>query len=131
MAKPCSDDLRKRMVRAVEEGASVREAADIYDVAASTVVKVHQRWRATGAVTPGAMGGDQRSHYMEAHEALIMGLIEAQPDMTLNEICAALVSKGVRASYGSVWRFFDRHGISFKKNSSRQRTGARGRRRRA
>ena len=37
------DDLRKRLVCAVEEGASVREAADLYAVAPSTVVKVHQR----------------------------------------------------------------------------------------
>jgi transposase len=126
MTKPCSDDLRKRMVRAVEDGASVREAAEIYDVAPSTVVKVHQRWRATGAVTPAPMGGDQRSHYMEAHEELIMSLIEAQPDMTLKEICAVLIGKGVQASYGSVWRFFDRHGITFKKKSARQRAGSRG-----
>src|SRR5258705_12244346 len=109
------DDLRKRMVRAVEDGASVREAADIYDVAPSTVVKVHQRWRATGAVSAKPMGGDQRSHTIEAHSAVIMGLIQGQSDLTLLEICDALAAKGIKASRSALWRFFDRHDVSFKK----------------
>ena len=109
------DDLRRRMVRAVENGASVREAAEIYDVAPSTVVKVHQRWRATGAVSAKPMGGDQRSHAIEARSVVIMGLIQAHPDLTLNEICDALAAKGIKASRSALWRFFDRHGVSFKK----------------
>jgi transposase len=109
------NDLRRRMVRAVEDGASVREAADIYDVAPSTVVKVHQRWRATGAVSAKPMGGDQRSHALEAHGAVIMGLIKAQSDLTLLEICDALAAKGIKASRSALWRFFARHDVSFKK----------------
>lgn len=115
MPKPCSDDLRRRIVRAVEGGASVREAAEVYEVAPSTVVKVRQRWRDTGAVTPAPMGGDQRSHAVEAHGPTIMALIQKQPDLTLSEICAALVAKGVAVSRSALWRFFDRHGVSFKK----------------
>ena len=122
------DDLRKRMVRAIESGASVREAAEIYDVAPSTVVKVHQRWRATGAVSAKPMGGDQRSHALEARGNVIMDIIRAQPDLTLNEICAALAAKGIKASRSALWRFFDRHGVSFKKNGVRQRAGTRRRR---
>jgi transposase len=103
------------MVRAVEDGASVREAADIYDVAPSTVVKVHQRWRETGAVSAKPMGGDQRSHALEAHGEVIMGLVQVQPDLTLNEICDALAAKGIKVSRSALWRFFDRHDVSFKK----------------
>jgi transposase len=109
------DDLRKRMVRAVEDGASVREAAELYDVAPSTVVKVYQRWRATGAVSAKPMGGDQRSHALEAHGAVIMRLVQAQSDLTLNEICQALAAKGIKVSRSALWRFFDRHDVSFKK----------------
>ena len=109
------DDLRRRLVRAVENGASVREAAEIYEVAPSTVVKVHQRWRTTGAVSAKPMGGDQRSHVLEARSGVIMGLIRAQPDLTLNEICDALAAKGIQASRSALWRFFDRHDVSFKK----------------
>jgi transposase len=109
------DDLRERLVRAVEDGASVREAAGIYDVAPSTVVKVHQRWRATGAVSAKPMGGDQRSHTIEAHSAVILALIQAQPDLTLLEICDALAAKGIKVSRSALWRLFDRHKVSFKK----------------
>jgi transposase len=115
MPAPYGDDLRERMVSAVREGASVRDAADMFDVAPSTVVKVHQRWRDTGAVTPAPMGGDQRSHAVEAHGPAIMALIEKQPDLTLSEICAALLAKGVEISRSALWRFFDRHDVSFKK----------------
>lgn len=115
MPRPCSEDLRRRIVRAVEDGASVREAAEVYEVAPSTVVKVHQRWRDTGAVAPAPMGGDQRSHGVEAHGPAIMALIEKQPDLTLSEICAALVAKGIEVSRSALWRFFDRHDVSFKK----------------
>ena len=110
------DDLRKRLVCAVAEGASVREAADLYAAAPSTVVKVHQRWRETGAVSAKPMGGDQRSHRLEAHADLIMGLIKAKADMTLLEICDALAAKGIKASRSSIWRFFERRRVSFKKN---------------
>ena len=115
MPAPYGDDLRERIVGAVREGASVREAAEMFDVAASTVVKVRQRWRDTGAVSAAPMGGDQRSHAVEAHGPAIMALVEKQPDLTLSEICAALVAKGVEISRSALWRFFDRHGVSFKK----------------
>lgn len=55
MPAPYGDDLRERMVSAVREGTSVREAAEMFDVAPSTVVKVHRRWRETGAVAPAAI----------------------------------------------------------------------------
>ena len=109
------DDLRERLVRAVEDGASMREAADLYAVAPSTVVKVHQRWRETGVVSAKPMGGDQRSHRLEAHADLIMGLIKAKADMTLLEICDALAAKGIKASSSSIWRFFERRRVSLKK----------------
>lgn len=120
MPAPYGDDLRERMVSAVRAGASVREVAEMFDVAASTVVKVHQRWRDTGAVSPAPMGGDQRSHAVEAHGPAIMALIEKQPDLTLSEIGAALLSKGVEISRSALWRFFDRHGVSFKKRPRMQ-----------
>lgn len=115
MPAPYEDDLRERIVDAVRDGASVREAAERFEVAASTVVKVHRRWRETGAVSPAPMGGDRRSHAVEAHGPTIMALIQKQPDLTLSEICAALLGKGVETSRSALWRFFDRHGVSFKK----------------
>ena len=54
--------------------------------------------------------GRQRSHSIVAANATV-----EQPDMTLNEIVAAMSNAGIEGSRTAVWRFYERHGISFKK----------------
>ena len=49
---------------------------------------------------------------------MVLTLVEETPDMTLAEIAAHLESKhGVRVSQSTVWRFFHRRGITFKKTA--------------
>ena len=48
MPKSCSSDLRERVIAAVEEGASRREAAERFDVSASSAVKGYQSWEKEG-----------------------------------------------------------------------------------
>jgi len=69
-----------------------------------------------GSVAPGPLGGDRRSARIEAHAALIFGLIEQRSDITLGEIQAELATAGVPAGIGTIWRFFDRHRITRKKS---------------
>ena len=52
------------------------------------------------------------------------------PDMTLEEIRARLRKRGVVVSLWTVWSFYERSQMSFKKNRIRQRTGSRRRGRR-
>ena len=127
MPRPLSDDLRVRLVEAVQAGGTIRAVGKRFGVAPSSVSKIHQRWRRTGSVTAAAMGGDRRSGATEAHGPRILALLEAQPDLTLDEICAALGPAGSAPSRVSIWRFFRRHGISVKKNRARGRAGAPGR----
>jgi hypothetical protein len=51
--------------------------------------------------------------------------------MTLDEIVAAMSKAGIEGSRAAVWRFYERHDISFKKNfvrgGARARRGRRGR----
>ena len=125
MAKSLSTDLRERLVAAVESGMSRRSAAQRFGVAASTAIKWVAQWRRTGDVQPRPRGGDHRSHRIEAHAEEILALVEETPDMTLAEIAAHLKNEpGLRVSQSTVWRFFDRRGITFKKNRSRQRATA-------
>jgi transposase len=42
--------------------------------------------------------------------------IAEKPDLTLRAVVAELAARGTPASYGAVWRFFKREGISFKKS---------------
>mgnify|MGYP006171473489 CR=1 FL=1 len=60
MTRPYSNDLRERVVAAVESGGSCRAVAARFGVAVSSVVKWHQRYRRTGSVAPGKMGGHRR-----------------------------------------------------------------------
>lgn len=123
MAKPLSEDLRIRIVRAVEqEGMSRRAAATRFGVSASSAIRVLCDWRENGKTAAKGPGGDRRSARIEAYRDAIMGAVEAKRDLTLVEIAHMLETEfGERFAPSSVWRFFDRHDISFKKNRARSR----------
>ncbi len=60
MTAPLSQDLRERIVRAVAQGRSARQAAQRFEVSPSTAVKLMQRVRQTGSTAPGKIGGHRR-----------------------------------------------------------------------
>ena len=115
MADPLSQDLRERVLGAIAEGSSGRQAALRFGVSAASV----SRWRALererGDAKPKAMGGDRRSQRIEAHAELILSLWEETKDTTLEELRGALAGQGLSFSYGALWRFFDRRGYTVKK----------------
>jgi transposase len=124
MAKPLSEDLRIRVVRAVEGGMSRRAAAERFGISISSAVRFVKEWRENGATKAKRLGGDQRSQRIEEHHEAIMNAIEAKPDMTLVEIAELLESEhGALFAPSSIWRFLDRHGVSFKKKRARSRAG--------
>jgi transposase len=121
--RPLSNDLRKRVIDAVEGGMTRRAAAERFGVAASTAIRWFDRWRQSGSHQPRPQGGDKRSHHIEAHAAEILALVEANKDITLAEIATHLEERHGRAFASStIWRLLDRHGMTFKKNRARRRT---------
>ena len=127
MPKPYSQDLRDRVISAaVEGGSSARGAGRLFGVSESAAVKWVAHLRRTGSVAAKPMGGYKRSP-LDSHVDLILGLVARRPDMTVEEIRAELRAHDIVTGHGSVRRFFERHGISFKKNRSRQRAGPAGR----
>lgn len=127
MPGPYSEDLRERLVQAVREGMSARGAARMFHVSESIGVKWVQRWRKFRSLQASATRGHRKSP-LDEHEAWLLELIVAQPDLTLEEIRVLLVRyKDLSAGVGSVWRFYDRHGIAFKKKPAGRRAGSRGR----
>ncbi len=90
MTRPLSEDLRTRVIEAVESGMSRRAAAARFGVAASPAVKWVCRWRETGTRTPRPQGGDKRSHRIEALRGEILALVEERPDITLGETAGHL-----------------------------------------
>jgi transposase len=123
MSKPYSADLRERVVAAVEGGLSRRQAAGVFDVGVSTVIRWVERFRATGSFAAKLMGGDHRS-LLTGVRAWILERIEAEPDLTIEELRDELKERGVVVGYGTVWRFFAREDITFKKKRARSRARA-------
>ena len=62
---------------------------------------------------------------MEEHADFLLALIEGQPDLTLDEVVSAMRKHKVPGSRTAVWRFFQRHKITFKKSAERGGAGAR------
>lgn len=125
MPKPYSVDLRERVVEAVEtEHLSRRKAAARFGVSVSTAIKWVQRFRATGSVAPGQMGGHRPKAIRGAHRAWLLDRIRGERDFTLRGLVAELAARGLVVDYRTVWSFVHDEELSFKKNRARQRTGS-------
>jgi putative transposase len=118
MTAPLSNDLRERVVGAIETGENCRSVASRFGVAVSSAVKWHQRYRATGSVAPGKMGG-HRKRILDSHRAFIVERINQTPHLTLHGLKAELAACGVKVSHDTVWKFLRREGLRFKKNAVR------------
>jgi len=124
MAGPYSQDLRERAVAAVEGGMSRREAARRFDLGVSTVINWVRRHRETGSSAARPMGGDRRSRLTGEPRAWLLARVAAVPDLTLEELREDLKQRGISVGYATVWRFFEREEITFKKNRARRRARA-------
>jgi transposase len=128
MARALSQDLRSRVIAAVDGGMSRRSAAERFGIAVATAIRWVRSWRIERRSTAASMGGDQRSHRIEGYRDVILNAIEAQKDITLDELAEMLrCQHGVSFARSTIWRFLDRHDVTFKKNRARQRAAAAGR----
>lgn len=119
-----SNDLRSRVVAEVSAGTSRREAARLYRVSASSAVRWAELHSETGSVSPKPRGGKSRSP-LEPHTNWLLKLVAEEPDLTLQELEQRIFGGlGLVTTERSIRRFFTRHGVSFKKNAARRRTGS-------
>jgi len=114
MTHPISNDLRKRIVRAVEDGISRNAAAEKYDVGISTVIRLMQRWNETGSLEPSKERRSQEFK-LAPYEDRVRELIEDRPDITLLEIKEYFAKSGVNVGQSSIYRFLAHLGLSYKK----------------
>ena len=115
MARALSVDLRDRVVGAIAGGLSRRQAAVRFGVSAASAIRWQQLVAEHGTPAQQQQGGDRRSGKIEAHADLILDAYEATPDITLAELQALLADRGTQVALGTLWRFFDRRGITCKK----------------
>ena len=114
MTRALSQDLRSRVIVAVENGLSCNAAAKRFGIAVSSAIRWARAWRVEGRVTALPQGGDLRSHHIEVYRDVILGAIDADVDITLVEL-SALLQRKHKASFApsTVWRFLDRHDLTF------------------
>ena len=122
MPGPYSNDLRERVRVKVESGWSRREAAEIFEICASSAIKWMQRLRETGSCAAKPMGGSVSP--LDEHKDTLLAIVAETPDMTLDDLVVAAHKHKIQGSRTALWRFLKRHGITFKKNFVRGRARA-------
>ena len=134
-----SEDLRARVLAAVDGGMAVRAAAKLFGISVSYIYKALIRRRRTGEAGASTRRGHRPRKLSPAQEVALAEHIAAYPDITLAALQRWLLSEhGVRLSNGAMWSAVARLGLSFKKRRSgrasrtvrmSRRGGASGRRR--
>jgi transposase len=117
MPRAYSQDLRDRILRTVDAGASRRSAAAKFEVSVSFVIRLVQRWRSTGSATVRGTGG-RRRHRLEPHGELVDRLLAAKRDTTLEELRTALGREGVAVSRSAVDRHLTARGLTRKRRQA-------------
>jgi transposase len=121
-----SQDLRDRVLRALERGDRPTDIAARFEVSRVWVYEVKNRFERQGRRTAQTAGGCRVSRI--AHlELTLRSWIREQCDLTLAEMCERLAQQGVQIKVSALWHQLDKWGLSYKKNAARQRAGTPGR----
>jgi transposase len=118
MGRPYSDDLRVRVVAAMEGGGACRAVGEAFGIAPSTAGNWHRLYRRTQTYSARPMGGDRRSKLLD-HGDHVAALLAETSDLRLVDVQADLASRGVEVGYGTVQRTVKRLGLRLKKNDLR------------
>jgi transposase len=111
-----SEDLRGRVLAAVDGGMAARAAARVFRVSVSYIYKALIRRRRTGEASASSRRGHRPRKLTPGQESALARHIETHPDLTLAALQAWLLAEhGVRLSNGAMWSAVARLGLSFKK----------------
>ncbi len=103
------------VIAAISDGLSTRKAAKHFSIGISTAGAWFRRYRDHGETTARKQGQPPGSK-LDEHEAFILGLVEETLDISLAEIGERLLKDcSVSAVPSTVWHFFNKRGITFKK----------------
>jgi transposase len=108
MGKPYAQDLRERVIAAVDTGTGAYVAAPLFRLSISYIYKALIRRRTIGELTARASGGGTKPK-LALHDDALRARIAAQPDITFAELQTwLLVESGVKVGClgtgsASVW----------------------------
>ena len=118
MTAPLSQDLRERIVQAVEDGSTMRQAGRRFAVSASAAIKLMERVRQTGSTAPAKIGGHRRP-ILEPHADTLRAIATSKPGITLKEMRDALHARGIVVkALSTIAAMLHRLGLSHKKTTA-------------
>jgi len=118
MGRCRSADLRVRVVEAVAAGSSRRAAADRFAVSVSSAIRWSARASTEGSPSPRKQGRPAGKGPLVTHLAYLIGVVEAEPDITMPELAARLqATRGVVAAWASLSKLLCRAGFTYKKTA--------------
>jgi transposase len=122
--KPYSQDLRDRIIQALEAGTLTQRAiAERFCVSGSFVEKLWQRWRRSGSSAPKPHAGGRQGS-LKDHCAFLRSEVAKHPDATLAALRERLVAaQGPRVSTATLCRALQRLHLPLKKSRSMPRNG--------
>ena len=117
--KPYSQDLREKVIWAVEAGDETQsEIAEQFGVSLSFVEKLWRRWRKTGSCAPQPHAGGWR-RVLKEKQAWIKQEVARQADVTIAELCERLEQvSGIKASLSMMCRELQELDLPRKKSRS-------------
>ena len=121
-----SQDLRDRVLGALDRGEGPSAIARRFEVSRFYVYQVRDREQQTGVRSSFQIGGHRRSR-LQAAEPALRGWIAAEPGLTLAELQERLAAQGITTRIGALWHQLNKWNLTFKKNPARQRARTRGR----
>src|SRR5713226_8450684 len=111
-----SEDLRARVLAAIDGGMAARAAASVFRVSVSYIYKALIRRRRTGETSASSRRGHRPRKLTAPQEVALAAHIETHPDLTLAALQSWLLAEhGVWLSNGAMWSAVERLGLSFKK----------------
>ena len=116
MGRAYSQDLRERVMAAVDSGTGAYAAASIFRVSVSYIYKVLGRWKKTGETSARPWAGGPKPKLASYDEAL-RARVMSKPDATLAELRAWLLAEhNVKISVGCLWKRLRQLGLTLKKS---------------
>ena len=113
-----SQDLRDRVLAAVDGGTPVYAVARTFGVSVSYIYKALTRRRLTGDSGPNPNRGHHPRTLTPEQEQALAARLRAEPDITLARLRAWLAEvHGVTISTGALWNAVDRLGLTHKKRA--------------
>jgi len=123
---PYSEDLRTRILAAVDAGMTKSQAARVFAVSRSTVKLYAQRRRETGSLAPTPRAAPPPSLIGPEQTATLRAQLDAAPDATLAMHCTTWEqAQGVRVSVSTMHRAIARLDWTRKKRRSPRQNATR------